>query len=80
MTLQEMAVGYRDSGALLKERIALLRERLKNEPMCQMEKLRLRIRIDTLSAIMREVNETAVVLERYYEKGYRRNGRYTLQK
>ena len=78
MTMTELALEYRRSGLLLKTRIAELRQKLKTEEMCEMDKFRLRGRIDTLVKIEREVNEIAVFLERYYERGRRKNGRYTV--
>ena len=42
------------------------------------EKEKLRQRIWALAIIWQETREQAALLERYYERGYRRNGRYTL--
>ena len=42
------------------------------------ERIRLTGRIDLLQSIWRETRELSVLLERYYERGYRRNERYTL--
>ncbi len=78
MTMTELAMEYRESGLLLKTRIAELRQKLKTEDMCEMEKFRLRGRIDSLSKIEREVSEIAVFLERYYERGRKKNGRYSV--
>ena len=78
MTLSELAAQYRGSAAAIKERINLLRRSLEIDGLCQMEKLRLRIRIDTLSSLCREANETALYLERYYARRYRKNGRFTV--
>lgn len=36
------------------------------------------LRIQTLQTIWRETRDLAVLLEHYYERGYRRNARYTL--
>lgn len=78
MTLSELAAQYRGSAAAIKERINLLRRSLEIDGLCQMEKLRLRIRIDTLASLCREANETALYLERYYDRRYRKNGRFTV--
>ena len=78
MTLSEMAAEYRQSAALLKGRITELRARLETGGMCEMEKLRLRIRIETLEAMYRETSEVAVNLERYYDRGHRRSARLTV--
>ena len=78
MKMQELAVEYRESAALIRGRIAELRDTLQAGGLCEMEKLRLRIRIETLSSIFREVSETAVFMEKYYDRRYRKNGRYTV--
>ena len=78
MTIIEMAEEYRYSGMLLKNRIAELRKLLSATKLCEMDKFRLRGRIDTLRSMERDVNEIAVVLERYYDRGYKRNGRYSV--
>ena len=78
MTMIELAKEYRESGQLLKNRILELRYKLKTEDLCEMEKFRLRGRIDALKKMERDVNEIAVVLERYYERGRKKNGRYSV--
>ena len=76
MTLEELAAEYRDCAVLLRDRITLLRSRLSSEGICEMEKFRLRGRIAALEGMYRDVREIAVVMERYYDRGYKRNGRY----
>jgi len=72
MTLKELAADYRKSAALLKERIAELRAQIEDgKDLCEMDKFRLRGRIDTLTAMYHETSLTAYTLERYYEKGGR---------
>lgn len=78
MKLADLAAEYRQSAAMLKERIAYLRHRLSTEELCNMDKLRLRIRIETLSSIFRETSEAAVFMERYYDRRYKKNGRFTV--
>ena len=78
MKMTELAAEYRESAELLKERIGLLRNCLQENDLCEMEKLHLRIRIGTLSCIRREVIEAAVVMEHYYDRGYKRNARYSI--
>lgn len=76
MTLLRMAVSYRRSGELIRLRIAALREAAKTaDPE---EKNRLEQRVRDLSALYRETREIALVLERYYDKRYHKNERYTL--
>ena len=77
MTLQEMGAAYRDQAQVLRRRIGELEEaRVRTEERA--EKDRLTWRIDLLRSIWRETRDLAVLLERYYERGYRRNGQYTL--
>lgn len=79
MTMIELAVEYRQSAVLLKERIAILKAQLAHDSaLCEMDKFRLRGRIDALTKMEREVTEIAVLMERYYERGYRRNVRYSV--
>ncbi len=66
MELSELATEYRISAAPLKERIAALQKQLKTEKMCEMERLRLRSRIDILYTMYRQTMATAGYLERYY--------------
>ena len=79
MTLSELAIEYRESGALLKRRITDLRAVLEaGDTMSETEKRFLRARIDTLASMYRDVSETAVNLERYYDRRYRRSARFTV--
>ncbi len=66
MELSELATEYRISAAPLKEHISVLQNQLKTAGMCEMERLRLRSRIDTLYTMYRQTLETAGYLERYY--------------
>lgn len=74
----ELAVEYRAEGLRLKERIQELNVQLRQPGLREMDKFRLRGRIDTLAAMYREVNEAAYTMEHYYDRRYRRNGRYTI--
>ena len=77
MTLQELSVEYREHARVLDLRICQLeavRERTRNER----QRLVLEHRIHMLSTMLREARELAVLTERYYERGYRRNAKYTL--
>ena len=76
MTLLRMAASSRRSGELIRLRIIALRDAAKTaEPE---EKSRLEQRIRDLSALYRETREIALVLERYYDRRYHKNERYTL--
>ena len=77
MTLQEMGGAYRDQAEVLRDRIRDLRTARLREESGE-ERLRLDRRIAALEIICRETRELAALLEHYYERGYRRNGKYTL--
>lgn len=66
MTLRRMAVDYRHSAQLLRERIRELKEAEKNADIA--EKSRLDRRIKDLAILYREVRETAWLLEHYYDR------------
>ena len=77
MTLLELSVEYRAHARALDFRICQLQavlERTENED----QRLMLNERIHMLSTMLREARELAVLTERYYERGYRRNATYTL--
>jgi len=77
MTLRELSVEYREHARLLDMRIsqldALLRTSGDDSERCRLEE-----RIHMLSTMLREARELAVLTERYYDRGYRRNARYTI--
>lgn len=77
MTLLELSVEYRAHARALDFRICQLQavlERTENED----QRLMLNERIHMLSTMLREARELAVLTQRYYERGYRRNAKYTL--
>lgn len=73
MTLLRMAASYRHSGDLIRLRIIALKDAAKTGS--PEEKARLEQRIKDLNTLYRETRETALVLERYYDRRCRRNGR-----
>lgn len=77
MKLKELAVSYRESAQWLAGRIRQLKRELEQaeDPLVQNN---LRGRIETLWAMYRETRDVAVVCERYYERGYCRNGKYKI--
>lgn len=77
MKLGELAVEYRKSGELLKERIEALQKQIEDRQTGEMERLRIRCRILQLKRMHRYVNEAAGVMEHYYDKEYR-NGMFSL--
>ena len=77
MTLKELSVEYRAHAQALEGRIRLLEGRLEAGADGQ-ERGRLEDRIRMLSVMLREARELAVLTERYYDRGDRRNARYTI--
>lgn len=77
MTLLHMAASYRRSGDLIRLRIIALRDAAKTSEDPD-ERSRLEQRIRDLTALYRDTREIAQVLERYYDRRYHKNERYTL--
>lgn len=77
MTLREMSVQYRAQEGVLHGRIRLLTAYLEGEDD-ETTRGQLTERIRMLNTMRREAGELAVLTERYYERGYRRNVKYTL--
>lgn len=77
MTLVEMSELYRRQSQILDGRIRLLTA-LEKGLEDEKEQCLMRTRIDMLVKMRREAQELALVTGRYYERGYRRNERYSL--
>lgn len=77
MTLVEMSELYRRQSQILDGRIRLLTA-LEKGLEDEKEQCLMRSRIDMLVKMRREAQELALVTGRYYERGYRRNERYSL--
>ncbi|HIV10890.1 MAG TPA: hypothetical protein IAD28_04275 [Candidatus Faeciplasma avium] len=77
MTLLELSVEYRASADALRERALELEHRLR-EDWDPADRVLLEDRIRLLRAMWRETRELAVLCERYYDRGYRRNVKYTV--
>ena len=77
MTLMELSVEYRAHARALDLRIGQLEERLQ-QTRDESERCLLEARIHMLSTMLREARELAVLTERYYDRGYRRNAKYTI--
>ncbi len=77
MTMLELSFEYRNHAQELKERLNELKTQEK-EAFTTKERQYLRQRIYLLQVMWRETRDLAVLTERYYERGYRRNVRYTL--
>ena len=77
MTLLELSAEYRESAELLRSRLRTLRCQLRRaeEPaVC----FSLQRRIAMLTELLRQTKELAELTERYYERGYWRNEKYTV--
>lgn len=75
MTLTQLSVSYRQEEAVLRRRIRLVRRlsaRTREEELVKQDRLRV------LEAMRRNVRDVAVICERYYEQGYRRNRHYAV--
>lgn len=77
MTLLELSVEYRAHAQALSERVRQLEERLESTRN-ERERCLLQERIRMLSTMIREARELAVLTERYYDRGYHRNVKYTI--
>ena len=77
MTLREMSVEYRAQAQALRGRMQEL-EKAWKQTKDPAERANSEGRIWTLEVLWRETRDQAVLLERYYERGYHRNEKYTL--
>ena len=77
MTLHELSEGYEYSASLLRARLRLLRQQLK-ETEDPEEVWHLKRRIAELTPMLTQMNELAELTRRYYERGYYRSEKYTL--
>lgn len=77
MTLTELSVEYRAHARQMDVRICQL-QREWEQSMDERERCMLADRIRMLSTMVREARELAVLCERYYDRGYRRNAKYTV--
>lgn len=75
VTLTQLAAVYRAQADAIRHRIQEVEELPAKTPSAKLEKAE-RLRI--LEAMRRDVRDVAVICERYYERGYRRNERYTI--
>lgn len=76
MKLHQLSQGYRDSAQLLRTRLKQLRGMLANTDDPE-EIWHIKRRIAELTPMLTQMNELAELTERYYEKGYYRNKKYT---
>ena len=77
MTLAELSLEYRAHARALDQRISQLEYSMEQTHSAD-ERCLLQERIRMLSTMLREARELAVLTERYYDRGYRRNAKYTI--
>ena len=77
MTLLEMSKDYASSASLLRARLRQLRTQLRQTDDPE-EIWHLKRRISELTPILTQMNEMAELTAHYYDRGYRRNEKYTL--
>ena len=77
MTLTQLSFEYRAHAEALNGRIRELQP-LRDTCADELERVALDERIRMLTTMLREARELAVLTARYYERGYRRNAKYTL--
>ena len=77
MSLQQLSPAYRHAADLLRGRIRLLRQQLKQETD-PYKIWQLKQRINALRPMLVEMNDLAELTEHYYDRGYYRNEKYTL--
>lgn len=75
MTLAQLAISYRHEEDVLRRRIQEIRAlptHSRQEELVKEDRLRV------LESMRRDVRDVAVLCERYYDRGYRRNRRYSI--
>lgn len=75
MTLAQLAVSYRHEEDVLRRRIQQIRAlpvHSRQEELVKEDRLRV------LESMRRDVRDVAVLCEHYYDRGYRRNRRYSI--
>ena len=77
MTLAELSLEYRAHAHALDLRIWQLEDKLEHTSNAD-QRCQLQDRIRMLSTMLREANELAVLTGRYYDRGDRRNAKYTI--
>ncbi|MFI3250093.1 MAG: hypothetical protein R3Y07_03940 [Eubacteriales bacterium] len=77
MTLSQLSEDYHRNSQILSERVKKLERQIKDTKNHQ-ERSQLGERVRILSTMLRESQEIAVLTARYYDRGYRKNVKYTL--
>ena len=77
MHMEQLSAAYHEADEAITARIRELNEQIKvSDDPEEIDKLRRRIA--ELRPLQREARELADLTAHYYERGYRRNGKYTL--
>ncbi len=77
MKLHELSEGYLHTARLLKAHLKMLRAACAKETDPQ-KRAALRTRMSALGEILTQCNDLAELTAHYYERGFTRNGKYTL--
>jgi len=77
VTLLEMSVCYETSASAIRVRITQLREEFRQTQDPEYARA-LRQRMAELLPLLQESRELAALTAHYYERGYYKNGKYTL--
>ncbi len=77
MTLAELSKDYEAAAVPLRQRLSQLRRQLAQTQDPE-EIFHLKRRIQELTPMLTQMNELAELTAHYYERGYRRNEKYTL--
>ncbi len=77
MTLTELSADYEVSARLLRDRLKLLRQLLR-ETRDPEQQWQLKRRIAELTPLLTEMNELAKLTAHYYDRGYWRNEKYRI--
>ena len=77
MTLTELSADYEVSARLLRDRLKLLRQLLR-ETRDPEQRWQLKRRIAELTPLLTEMNELAELTAHYYDRGYWRNEKYRI--
>ena len=77
MTLAELSACYEAAAVPLRARLRLLRQMLAQADD-QEEVWHIKRRIAELTPMLTQMNELAELTAHYYDRGYYRNGKYTL--
>ena len=78
MTMTDLAAEYRQGASDIRARAMELSAHLTDRRLSETEQFRLRGRIACLRSMYRDMCESASVMEHYYDRRFKRNGRYTV--